>query len=915
LFHYFVIKDKDYMPQRRPVTPPSDLHPLVEEAQRRGYLSINGDRITYHCHRDYEDDWSDPEEKVRARTYAWLIIERDYSPNRINLEVTVPRRTPNDWADIVLYRDNECHSPYLVVEDKPEGINTNERHQGIEQAFGNANSLRAPYVLFDCGTESILYDLLHFPPGERQHNRLGPRDAIQRNYGEPSQFRLIAGTASDIRPVNANELEYHVRRAHALIWSGGRRDPLLSFDEWSKLLFAKIYDERHTQNDQPRRFQIGIGENPTQVANRIRALFTDACHRDPSIFSNTYISLPDDKIQDVVEVIQDIGFTLADIDALGHAFEHFFGSIFRGDLGQYFTRRELVRFTVSLLQPTDQEFILDPTCGSGGFLLESLMQVWHYIDRNYGGQPDLERRKYDFAHQNVFGIEIHEILGRVCQTNLVLHKDGHTNIEVDRSCLDSVFTNLQLRPDSTVFTIVVGNPPFGDTVESDDTDHLGSNRLDAFEIASGRSQVKSEFAIIERALNFLRPNGRLGMIIPDGLLNNAGENSLCPEFRRYILRTCQILAIVSLPDHAFRKSGAQNKTSILFLKKYEDNTRVIIDRNIEIYADTLRTEHPELSELEIDTQALRLTITDMNYKIFLAEADQIGYNPAGSTIAQNELYHMSNSQTDISDLRTILGQYFLFTTDPSVYVGALQPQCMSIDIKELFESHSSFRLDPKFHLFKRERMQIAPANMKSWRLNELLTRREERIIPTDYPDREFKVLTLTQEGQLEEREAGKGNNPPAWFGQYFSDGSRWFVAHAGDLIFSQIDIWKGCVAIIPDEFDGAIVTQEFPLYRVNTAHLDPYYLRLLLRSYYFQRAIRAITTGHSNRRRTQQEDFESLEIYLPDIDVQKEIGRIVRNLEQSTNIAAIEFQKVLDEINECIIGQLNTQDFIKNHII
>jgi type I restriction enzyme M protein len=210
-------------------------------------------------------------------------------------------------------------------------------------------------------------------------------------------------------------------------------------------------------------------------------------------------------------------------------------------------------------------------------------------------------------------------------------------------------------------------------------------------------------------------------------------------------------------------------------------------------------------------------------------------------------------------------------------------------------------------------LRVPPPNMQPWTLGQLLTRREERIIPSEHPDLEFKVLTLTQEGRLEEREAGKGNNPLSWFGQYFSDGSRWFVAHAGDLIFSQIDIWKGCVAIIPNEFNRAIVTQEFPLYQVDTNHLDPYYLRLLLRSRYFQRAIRAITTGHSNRRRTQQDDFEALEIYLPDVTIQRDIGRLVRELDQSTSNAVNSFQSTLDEINECIIGRLDPQVFIESH--
>jgi type I restriction enzyme M protein len=901
------------MPRRRTQPATLGLHPLVEEAQRRGYLTINGNRITYHCSRDFDEDWNDPEEKVRATTYAWLIIERDYPPERIDLEVTVPRRTPSDRADIVLYSDEECRSPYVVVENKQERIAAAEKRQAIEQAFGNANSLRAPYAVFDSGNDSYLYDVQNFPPNERQRNRLGTRDALPKNYGQPNQFPLIAASPSDIEPVSAAELESRVRRAHALIWSGGKRDPLTSFDEWSKLLFAKIHDERNTPNNEPRRFQIGVGETDTQVGNRIRALFAEASQRDPSIFGNVHIMLPDDKIKDVVEVVQKIGFTLMDIDALGHAFEHFFGSIFRGDLGQYFTRRELVRFTVALLQPTDRDFVLDPTAGSGGFLLETLIQVWHYINRNYATQPDLERRKYDFAHQNVYGIEIHEILGRVCQTNLALHKDGHTNIEVNRSCLDNTFDNHQLRPDSSVFTLVIGNPPFGDKVEGDDTDHLGSNQLNSFKLAASRTQIKSEFIIIERALDFLRPGGRFGMVVPDGLLNNAGENSLCPAFRRFILKTCRILAVVSLPDHAFRKSGAQNKTSILFLKKNDPDSQRRLDESIERHSEELRTQHTDWNDSQIETEALRLALLESNYRFFLAEADQIGYNPAGGTGAENELYSLQNDQPDSSDPSTILGQYFRFLSDQANYSASHSPQCIPIDISELFSAHSSFRLDPKFHLFKHERLNNPPPSMQSWTLGQLLRRREERIIPSEHPDREFKVITLTQEGHLEEREAGKGNNPPSWFGQYFTDGSRWFLAHSGDLIFSQIDLWKGCVAIINDGFHGAIVTQEFPLYQVDTDHLDPHYLRLLLRSKYFQRAIRAITTGHSNRRRTQEEDFEALQVYLPDVTVQRQIAGIVRNLEENILSVDNRFASLIDEVNNCIIGVLDPQEFIRRH--
>ena len=238
--------------------------------------------------------------------------------------------------------------------------------------------------------------------------------------------------------------------------------------------------------------------------------------------------------------------------------------------------RQLARFTVAMLDIGHEDFVIDPTAGSGGFLLEVLLQVWQRIDFDYRGANESERHrlKYDFAQQRVYGIEIHDILSRICKINLLLHHDGHTNIEASRSCLDTVFSQPRLATDwSGQFTRIVGNPPFGDEVKAGDEDHLGSNTLEAFEIAVGRSKVVSEHVIIERSIDFLEDGGRFGLIVPDGLLNNQGGQSNCPQTRKMLTRRGFVEAIISLPDHAFRKSGAQNKTSILFFRKFTASER------------------------------------------------------------------------------------------------------------------------------------------------------------------------------------------------------------------------------------------------------------------------------------------------------------------------------------------------------
>lgn len=836
--------------------------PNVSELCARGLISIEGARITYSLSQSRSYQWTDPEEWVRARTIAFLIIEKGYPANRLKTEARVPRRTPSDLADVVVFEDDACRSPYIVVENKADGQNQTDRDQAIEQAFGNANSLRSPFALYDEGSVSTAFDVANYPAQEREANRLGHRDALPEQYGHAPKYTLIAGSQNDIEPVSARELSSRIRRAHSAIWAGGRRDPLKAFDEWSKLLFAKVADERSTATGAPRRFQVGTNETTAAVASRIHRLFQEGARQDPSIFaSGTRIELPDAKIYDVVATIQTISFIRTDIDSVGRAFENFFGSVFRGELGQYFTMRQLARFIVAALDIQANDFVIDPTAGSGGFLLEVLLQVWHRVDIDFAGQPEGEitRIKTEFALHRVFGIEIHEVLSRICKINLLLHHDGHTNIESDRSCLDSTFSLPRLQQWSGKFSRLVGNPPFGDDIQTGDRDTLGDNDLQNFEVATGRQKVPSEQAIIERSIEFLEPGGKLGLIVPDGLLNNQGQQSNCPQTRRWIAQQGYIDAIISLPDHAFRHSGAQNKTSILLFQKFSE-------REGQLFFERFQ----KATGYGFDIDEAIVAGHDGNHRaVFLAEANQIGYLPTGVPIESNELYalHEDGVNVALDGMDTILGEYYAFGASPSSYAGRLQPDCMAISFAGLWNSHESRRIDPKYHLFKRQESSHVPDGWVTAKIGNVMRRRLDEIHPEHSPDLVVQVMTLSQDGEIRIREAGKGRNPPEWLGMYFEESSsKWFSARSGDVVFSSIDLWKGCIAVVPPDFDGALVTKEFPIYEIVDRRLSPEFLSALLRSRYYQRAFRAITTGHSNRRRTQAGDFENIEIAFPPTD-------------------------------------------------
>ncbi|KQY13679.1 hypothetical protein [Rhizobium sp. Root482] len=317
----------------------------------------------------------------------------------------------------------------------------------------------------------------------------------------------------------------------------------------------------------------------------------------------------------------------------------------------------------------------------------------------------------------------------------------------------------------------------------------------------------------------------------------------------------RIEAIVSLPDHAFRKSGAQNKTSILFFRKFTTVEKIRADRIISESLDAGATLDNAIGNM----------LQQMPYKIFLAEAGHVGYTTTGASSDLNDLYNGAEGGfLNREQEGSILGEYRKFQEQPDNYGGRRLPDCIALDSRAVWDAHPSHRLDPKYHLFKHEELEAIPDGWRQERIGAVMRRREEVVHPENAPDQEVQVMTISQTGEIRRRAAGKGRNPPEWLGMYFEESpSTWYQARQGDVVYSSIDLWKGCVAVVPEAMDHALVTKEFPIYEVTDENLDPDFLSILLRSRYYQRAFRAITTGHSNRRRTQSEDFENLEIAYP----------------------------------------------------
>jgi len=534
---------------------------LIEKGCELNIIAIDEaeDRITYRLGKEKQYAWSDPEEKVRAGIVLDLIFNYQYSPRRLDTEVAIPSRTPKHWADVVVFKDDGRKDPYITIETAAPHITERERVQKREQLFGYANALASEFAVYEDAVSPRKHWRVRGYGGlERDENIIAD---IPSNYGDTPEYRYYRSSDSDLTEVNAAELNRIFNQCHNVLWSGGKSDPTESFDEMSKLLFAKLHDEQRTRNGEAYDFQWGKNETGIMVAQRVRDRYQKAREHTPGIFVADIEAEPE-KIATVVQLLQRVSLRRTDPDAKGRAFEQFLGNVFRGRLGQYFTRREIVDCLVDIIEPTDDDLLLDPSCGSGGFLIYAMKRIFQKIEIDYAGdEATILNLKKNFAQRRIYGIEINERIARIAMMDMVINEDGHTNIE-NHTALDDAFAHDEIK--DGVFSMILTNPPFGNQVMRGQRDQLGRADLDDYVLAQGRSSAKSELLFIERCTRFLRPGGKLGIVLPDGILSNPSDRRV----RDYLLAHFQIIAIISLPHYAFRMAGSGIKTSIVIARKW-----------------------------------------------------------------------------------------------------------------------------------------------------------------------------------------------------------------------------------------------------------------------------------------------------------------------------------------------------------
>ena len=536
---------------------------FLQIGQQKGYIQLlNDDKRIHYVVPNKNYRFTDPEEKVRAKFYVELIEQFQYDPNIIALEVPVPRRTPSDFADIVVFEDNEKKNPFIVIECKKDRISDAEFKQAVEQVFGNCNSLGGHFAVVVAGNTRRSFEVKGHKPGERSENIIADPPV---RYGKVQEWRFLKGVPnSELSVIERGELIRVLGQCQDTLWQGGKLGPTQAFDELAKILFIKIRDEKKARRKgEPYDFQIKTHETPESVAKRINGLYQEAKTQDPEVFTEN-IEIDDNRLFSVVNHLQGISLNQTDLDVKGVAFEKFLGNFFKGEIGQFFTPREVVEFMVDMVKPHHEELILDPACGSGGFLLHAM----DYIRKQASDYYDEDSREHylhwhDFAEKRLFGIEVNDSIARVAKMNMIIHDDGHSNVISNDALINFAdLCNQHREFEREKFDVILTNPPFGASIKEAELPYLKN-----YELGKGNPSQKTEILFLERCFDFLKwETGKLAIILPDGILTNSSLQYV----RDYIERHFQILVVVSLPQIAFSHFGAGVKTSILFLQKFSE---------------------------------------------------------------------------------------------------------------------------------------------------------------------------------------------------------------------------------------------------------------------------------------------------------------------------------------------------------
>jgi type I restriction enzyme M protein len=579
-----------------------------------------------------------PEEYVRQNIERRLVLELDYNPEQIAVEFPVKIGSRTYRADLVIFPEGvarEQDNAWIVIECKRDSVEPSDRRDGVLQLKSYMNVCNAEWGMWTNGRQKFVYRRI-VAEGEvawEEPNDIPSRGGDVEEVDRPTRDTLKHATGDNLL------FSFKICHNHIYVTDGMQKQP--AFFELLKVIFCKIHDERNIPH--PLQFYATAREKSSNdgrltVVRRIGKIFDLVKARYPTIFdANDTIKLQPRSLAYIVGELQRYSFLETNIDVKGKAYEELVGSNLRGDRGEFFTPRNIQKMAIRMLDIREGERVLDPSCGTGGFLVIAMNEVIAQLieaTKSQGYSSDamrlaLSNRVQELAAQCFFGIDINPDLVKATKMNMVMNNDGSGNIfrqdsllhphQWDQEFKDRLAKALGIDPNSLrgpndigYFDVVATNPPFGSKLPIKDHETLSQFKLGHVWRKSERGweptdQVQTsappEILFIERCWQFLRPGGRMAIVLPDAILGAPGLMYV----RQWMLTHCRVIASVDLhPDTFQPHNGTQ--TSVLLLQKK--------------------------TEAEIAREATQGKVQD--YEIFMSEVAAVGHDKRGNEIFKRD---------------------------------------------------------------------------------------------------------------------------------------------------------------------------------------------------------------------------------------------------------------------------------------
>lgn len=542
---------------------------MAEQQLKEGYIIdfISGQQVK-----------ASPEEIEATQVFSKILVE-DYGypkaqiQTRPQFHVKVrPSDTKKEYpVDIAVFSDTEKtdDSIYLIVEckkkNRKDGRTQLENYLTLSKAnLGVWFNGEERFYLLKQNTDDGRVLFKEIPNIPKFGERLEDIGAIKR--GNLIVTHNLKSTFKAIRNYLA---------ANAI---GATRDEVLA-QQLINLIFCKIFDERWTAPQDTVKFRIGLNESNADVRSRIEDLFKSVKVKYKEVFSKEdTITLDDNSVAYIVGELQNYCLIDAERDVLADAFETFIDHALKGGQGQFFTPRNVVKMMVEILDPDDDDMVIDPACGSGGFIIESLRYIWNKIVARYKemGWSDtaILEEKIDVANKCIRGIDKDYFLSKIAKSYMAIMGDGKGGV----FCEDSLerpenwSPKTQQKIDMGKFDVVLTNPPFGskipvtgeDKLKQYELAHKWKNNKSTNEWEKGKLSDKEapQILFIERCYQLLKFGGRMAIVLPDGVFGNDSLGYV----RKWIMNKFRLIAVIDIPLETFMPNTG-TKTSILMAQK------------------------------------------------------------------------------------------------------------------------------------------------------------------------------------------------------------------------------------------------------------------------------------------------------------------------------------------------------------